>query len=177
MIPSPTPTPPTSPPLGDLPEHWDVGQLRTVAEMHVSNVDNHTRDDEFPVRLCNYLNVYKNDRIYSAMAFMGGTASQEEIGKFSLEQGDMLITKDSESWDDIGVPSLVVRSADDLTSGYWLALLHPVKEILSPFLARPNSLGLALGVSVLWLQGSQPHLKNGSVYLQNRPTRTGSTSS
>jgi type I restriction enzyme S subunit len=42
-----------------------------------------------------------------------------------LARGDVLITKDSEAWDDIGVPALVVESADDLVSGYHLALLRP----------------------------------------------------
>ena len=105
--------------------------------MRVRNVDKQTREDEFPVRLCQYVDVYKNDRISPAMYFMGGAASQKEIERFSLDQGDMLITKASEAWDDIGVRSLAVRSADDLTSGNCLVLLHPFKEILAPFLARP----------------------------------------
>ena len=46
--------------------HWDVRRLRTVAEMRVSNVDKHTKEDELPVRLCNYVDVYKNDRITQA---------------------------------------------------------------------------------------------------------------
>ena len=122
--------------LGDVPAHWEVRRLRSLAEMPVSNVDKHTREDEFPVRLCNYVDVYKNDRITASMDFMGATASQEEIERFRLEQGDVLITKDSETWDDIGVPSLVVRSADDLISGYHLALLRPFEDISGPFLAR-----------------------------------------
>ena len=57
-----------------------------------------------PIRLCNYVDVYKNDRITSAIPFMSATASQDEIERFRLKQGDVLITKDSEAWDDIGVP-------------------------------------------------------------------------
>ena len=79
--------------------------MRTVAEMRVSNVDKHTREEEYPVHLCNYVDVYKNDRITHAMPFMNATASREEIERFRLEPGDVLITKDSEAWDDIGVPS------------------------------------------------------------------------
>ena len=67
---------------------------------------------------------------------MSASASQEEIERFRLEKDDVLITKDSEAWDDIGVPSLVVQSADDLISGYHLAVLRPFKEISGPFLAR-----------------------------------------
>ena len=48
----------------------------------------------------------------------------------------MLITKDSEAWDDIGVPALVTETAYDLLSGYHLALLRPCREILGSYLAR-----------------------------------------
>ena len=122
--------------LGSVPTHWEMRRLRTVAEMRVSNVDKHSREDESPVRLCNYVDVYKNDHITQAMPFMGATASRDEIERFRLELGDVLITKDSEAWDDIGVPSLVVESADDLLSGYHLAILRPFKEIIGPYLAR-----------------------------------------
>ena len=122
--------------LGGVPEHWEVRRVRTIADMRVSNVDKHTKADEFPVRLCNYVDVYKNDRITEAMPFMNATASWDEIERFRLEPGDVLITKDSETWDDIGVPSLVVQSTDDLLSGYHLALLRPFDEMFGPYLAR-----------------------------------------
>ena len=93
--------------LSDVPEHWDVRRVRTVAEMRVSNVDKHAREGEIPVRLCNYTDVYKNDHTKQGIAFMGATASTDEIERFPLDRGDVLITKDSETWDDIGVPSLV----------------------------------------------------------------------
>ena len=122
--------------LGDVPAHWEIRRLRTIAEMRVSNVDKHTKEEEFPIRLCNYADVYKNDRITPAMPFMNATASQDEIEKFHLEKGDVLITKDSETWDDIGVPALVAESADNLLSGYHLALLRPFREALGAYLAR-----------------------------------------
>ena len=122
--------------LGGVPEHWHVRRLRTLADMRVSNVDKHTKEDEFPVRLCNYVDVYKHDRITPAMPFMTATASRDEIERFRLERDDVLITKDSEAWDDIGVPALVTEAADDLLSGYHLALLRPFKEIVGAYLAR-----------------------------------------
>ena len=122
--------------LGGVPEHWHVRRLRTLADMRVSNVDKHTKEDEFLVRLCNYVDVYKHDRIAPAMPFMTATASRDEIERFRLERDDVLITKDSEAWDDIGVPALVTEAADDLLSGYHLALLRPFSEILGAYLAR-----------------------------------------
>ncbi len=131
--------------LGDVPEHWEVMRLRNVADMRVSNVDKHVKDDENPVRLCNYVDVYNSDYINKRMGFMHATATNEEIERFRLERDDVLITKDSETWDDIGVPALVTESAYDLISGYHLALLRPRPEKLSgAYLLRAlQSKGLA----------------------------------
>lgn len=116
--------------LGDVPAHWEVRRLQHVTDMKVSNVDKHVKETELPVRLCNYVDVYKNDRITAGITFMPATATADEIEKFRLESGDVLITKDSETWNDIGVPALVEFSADDLIAGYHLALLHPLKGVL-----------------------------------------------
>ena len=110
--------------LGAVPAHWEIRRLRRVAEMRVSNVDKHTREGEKPVRLCNYVDVYKNDFIQSRMNFMPATATVEEIERFRLRSRDVLITKDSEAWDDIGVPAFVQEVEDDVVSGYHLALLR-----------------------------------------------------
>ena len=114
--------------LGQVPEHWKVQKLRHIAGMRVSNVDKHTKNDEQPVRLCNYVDVYKNDRITSGMAFMHATATADEIERFRLQSGDVLITKDSEAWNDIGVPALVEDTENDIVSGYHLALLRPFSQ-------------------------------------------------
>jgi type I restriction enzyme S subunit len=123
--------------LGAVPEHWKVQRLRNLTDMRVSNVDKHTKDDEQPVRLCNYVDVYKNDYIRPSMRLMRATATKDEIERFLLAEGDVLITKDSEAWNDIGVPALVRESADDLVSGYHLALLRPFRgRIVGEFLFR-----------------------------------------
>lgn len=123
--------------LGDVPKHWCVQRLRNVAEVRVSNVDKKTKDDECPVRLCNYTDVYNNDRIRAEMSFMATSASADEIERFGLRTGDVLITKDSEAWNDIGVPALVESTSDDLVSGYHLALLRSrAEKIGGAYLSR-----------------------------------------
>ena len=55
-------------------------------------------------------------------------------------RGDVLITKDSESWEDIGVPALVKTAPHDLICGYHLALLRRVRGIaIGDFLHRALS--------------------------------------
>ncbi len=117
--------------LGKVPAHWEVRRLRTIAEMRVSNVDKHSRDGERPIRLCNYVDVYRADRIRVEMPLMAATAAPEEIEKFRLRSGDVLITKDSEAWNDIGVPALVEGATDDTICGYHLALLRPFSGCVS----------------------------------------------
>ena len=116
--------------LGEVPAHWEVRRLRNTADMRVSNVDKHIKKSEKPVRLCNYVDVYNNDYVNEQMDFMQATATAEEIEHFRLKKGDVLITKDSESWDDIAVPALVVEPAFDLISGYHLALLRPRPDVI-----------------------------------------------
>lgn len=103
-------------------------QLRYLATVSNSNVDKLTAPDEEPVRLCNYVDVYKNDRITNDMNFMSASATQAEISKFRLRAGDVLITKDSEDRNDIAVPAYVAETAPDLVCGYHLSLVR----------ARPN---------------------------------------
>jgi type I restriction enzyme S subunit len=123
--------------INTLPKAWKAKPLRAVAEYVVSNVDKVTADGEMPVRLCNYSDVYNNEFITLGLDFMQATATENEIAKFGLAAGDVIITKDSESWDDIGVPALVRESASDLVCGYHLALLRPRKqEVNGDFLFR-----------------------------------------
>lgn len=123
--------------LEQVPEGWEVRRLRTVAELRVSNVDKHVDPSEQPARLCNYVDVYKNDRIGADLDFMRGSVGPREFERFRLRIGDVLITKDSESWDDIGHPALVEYEAPDLVCGYHLAILRPRSGILAgPYLLR-----------------------------------------
>ena len=122
--------------LGLIPSHWGTHKIRHVVELLVSNVDKIFSEKEVPVKLCNYTDVYKNERITEKLKFMKASASKEEIIKFKIRVGDVIITKDSESWNDIGIPSLVVYEEDNLLCGYHLAILHPKKILNGNFLLR-----------------------------------------
>lgn len=110
--------------LGTLPEHWDVKRLRFVADPKNSNVDKKTYEGQSEVRLCNYTDVYYNETITSALDFMQSTASELEIGAFSLLADDVIITKDSETADDIGIPAYVPEVLPGVVCGYHLTMLR-----------------------------------------------------
>ncbi|MCY3911442.1 MAG: restriction endonuclease subunit S [bacterium] len=111
--------------LGDVPEHWGVKRLGHVASYRTSNVDKKTEDHELPVRLCNYTDVYYQERIRASdSGFMEASASPQEIDRFKLDVGDVVITKDSEDYTDIAVPALVEEAADDFVCGYHLGIIR-----------------------------------------------------
>lgn len=120
-----------------VPRNWRIRPLRSVADYVISNVDKISSDEEIPVRLCNYTDVYNNEAIHLRIEFMAGTVTQAEIEKFRLLADDVVITKDSEAWDDIAVPALVTETADDLVCGYHLAIIRPHREkLVGAFLLR-----------------------------------------
>ena len=114
--------------LGEVPEHWEVKRLKYVADLYLSNVDKHTVTGQKAVSLCNYVDVYKNDRITSEIDFMQASASNEQIKRLAVVKGDVIITKDSEDPSDIGVPALVAETIPELICGYHLAIIRPKKS-------------------------------------------------
>ena len=122
--------------LGVIPAHWEVTRLKECANAWLSNVDKKSVEDEFEVRLCNYVDVYYHDRIHNEMDFMTATATPDQVRRFSLREGDVLITKDSETWTDIAVPALVVEDLADVLCGYHLALIRPQPNCVGAFLCR-----------------------------------------
>lgn len=111
---------------------WIDTKLSAVAEIKISNVDKKSKQGELPVHLCNYMDVYSNDYIHADIAFMESTASTVEIEKFKVLKNDVLITKDSETPFDIGIPAVICDEIDGLVCGYHLALLRPKVEVVNP---------------------------------------------
>jgi len=111
-----------------------VAALGDVATIILSNVDKHIHGHESPVRLCNYLDVYRNRRISSHMEFSAGSVTPAEAARFGLRKGDVLVTKDSETPTDIGVPALATDDIPGLICGYHLAILRPTNGLDSGYL-------------------------------------------
>jgi type I restriction enzyme, S subunit len=107
--------------------------LSEVADVRFSSVDKHTVADETPVRLCNYTDVFKNRFIANSMDFMTASATDSEIERFGLRHGDIAITKDSETPEEIGIPALVERPSSDLVLGYHLALIRAKADRCDPY--------------------------------------------
>lgn len=118
--------------ITEVVREWDTVPLKAVSEIYPSNIDKKSSDDEGSVRLCNYTDVYYNEEITDDIGFMEATTTEAKANRFRLREGDILITKDSESKDDIGIPAYVPADFDDVVCGYHLFLIRPDKSLISP---------------------------------------------
>ena len=107
-------------------------KLGDIAKIEISGVDKKVVDGETPVRLCNFVDVYRNWAITQKLSesFMIVSAKETEIAKCSIHKGQVAITKDSETRDDIGIPAYIADNFDNVLLGYHCALITPNEDVL-----------------------------------------------
>lgn len=107
--------------------------LGDIANVDISGVDKKIKDTEKIVKLCNFIDVYYNWAISeeTSKCFMEASANQNEIDKFSIKKGQVAITKDSETRDDIGIATYISANLENTLLGYHCVLITPYKDILS----------------------------------------------
>ncbi|MEP3784761.1 MAG: restriction endonuclease subunit S [Paracoccaceae bacterium] len=120
--------------IDEIPVNWTETRLRFCADVSNSNVDKKEHEGQLAVRLCNYTDVYYNERITPDLDFMVATASKAEIKEFGLRQNDVIITKDSEDPFDIGIPTIVDRDMPNVVCGYHLSVIRANGTVLANFL-------------------------------------------
>ena len=118
--------------MSEYPSDWEIANLGNLATIKASNVDKKAKEGQKQISLCNYMDVFRNPVVSSALAFMRSTASEKEISEFSLSKGDVLLTKDSEVPEEIGIPSVVAEDIPDLVCGYHLYMLRADRSRINP---------------------------------------------
>ena len=153
---------------------WKYLPLSELSEIRVSNVDKKSKVGEKPVQLCNYMDVYSNEYITPNLEFMQSTANSVEREKFKVCSGDVIITKDSETPYDIGIPAVVVNDIAELVCGYHLALIKPYKDkINSVYLAKQLASNSAASYFSRMAAGSTRYgLSNGAIGAVTIPLAT-----
>ena len=104
-------------------------KLGDVADVKISGVDKKTQPGEDTVRLCNYTDIYYNWAITKEMygGLMVASAKASEINDYSVGKGMVVITKDSETREDIGHSAYVADDFCDVVLGYHCAFVKPHK--------------------------------------------------
>lgn len=110
----------------------EIVPLKKIAKVDISNVDKKCKVGEQEVVLCNFVDVYHNWAITSDMvpALMKATANAKQIERFGIHRGQVAITKDSETRDDIGVATYIADDIENGVLGYHCALISPDESVL-----------------------------------------------
>lgn len=110
----------------------EMRKLQEIAQIDISNVDKKSKGSESLVRLCNFVDVYRNWEITEEIAsgFMIATANNAQIDRFTIHKGQVAITKDSETRDDIGISTYVADKISNTLLGYHCALITPDERYL-----------------------------------------------
>ena len=115
---------------------WAETTLGQATEIRVSNVNKKTLPGEQRVRLCNYMDIYGSTAIAASHSLMLASATRAEVERFRLCEGDVVVTKDSESPDDIAVPAYIAPGiGENVVCGYHLAILRPRYGVDGHFLS------------------------------------------
>ena len=83
--------------LGEIPAHWEVQRLKHLASVQLEQCGKKSIVGEGPVRLCNLRGCLLQRAHNSATDFMGRLPPFDQVRRFPVRAGDLLITKDSES--------------------------------------------------------------------------------
>lgn len=120
-----------------IPKNWKTTKLKYLSELKASSVDRNYSENKTTVSICHYPQAYHNEKINSTTSLSVGTCTDYEIENFSLEKGQIILTKDSESPNDIGVPSFIAENIKNAVCGYHLILISSNHNLINPeFLFR-----------------------------------------
>lgn len=97
---------------------WKKVKLGEVGEISSAGVDKTINDNEIPVRLLNYLDVYRRDFLYGKEFNHVVTAKREKIISCSVLKGDVFFTPSSEVPNDIANSAVAMEDMDNVVYSY-----------------------------------------------------------
>ena len=103
---------------------WEVKRLGDVGDISGSGVDKKTRPDETPVRLVNYMDVYRRAFIFSADLDHWVTAPYHQARRCAVQKGDVFFTPSSETRDDIANSTVAMEDIEDAAYSYHVVRLR-----------------------------------------------------
>lgn len=120
--------------LGEVPEHWGVMPLRYLGDCQNGiNIGGDAFGSGFP--FVSYGDVYKNPVLPGDVTGLV-QSSPEDRQRYSVNTGDVLFTRTSETIDEIGFSSTCLTSIENSTFAGFLIRFRPVAGSLSPHFSK-----------------------------------------
>jgi type I restriction enzyme S subunit len=109
---------------GRVNGEWRRVKLGDIGDISSAGVDKKSSQGEIPVRLINYLDVYRRDLIYSHELNHLVTAPPNQAMRCSVKKGDIFFTPSSEVRDDIGHSAVAMEDIPDAAYSYHVVRLR-----------------------------------------------------
>src|SRR6218665_2393844 len=103
---------------------WVMKSLEQIGKITGAGVDKKIRENEVKVRLVNYMDVFKNDFIYSKQLNHEVTAPFTQVQRCSVRKGDIFFTPSSEMRYDIAISAVAMEDIADATYSYHVVRLR-----------------------------------------------------
>lgn len=114
--------------LPGFTEEWVEKKICEIGKLTGAGVDKTSNPNEEPVRLLNYLDVYRRNHIANCELHHKVTATPDKIEKCNVKRGDIFFTPSSELPDDIGQSAVAVEDMKGVCYSYHVYRLRPTME-------------------------------------------------
>jgi type I restriction enzyme S subunit len=104
---------------------WQKAKLKDLGWLRSAGVNKLSEPNQNEVRLLNYMDIYRNQKISNDIDFQVVTAKDTEIKNANLEVGDILFTPSSEKPTDIGHAGIIIEELENTVYSYHLVRFRP----------------------------------------------------
>lgn len=120
--------------IGEIPEHWELTKLRYVGQCQNGiNIGGDAFGSGYP--FISYGDVYNNRALPDKIkGLVQSTPQDREI--YSIQAGDVLFTRTSETIDEIGFTSVCYKDMPDAVFAGFLIKFRPKKNAINPLFSE-----------------------------------------
>lgn len=104
---------------------WEKAKLKDLGWLRSAGVNKLSEPNQKEVRLLNYMDIYRNQKVSNDIDFQVVTAKDTEIKNANLEVGDILFTPSSEKPTDIGHAGIIIEELENTVYSYHLVRFRP----------------------------------------------------
>lgn len=117
--------------IGNIPENWSVNRLRDVAYISRGTVDKNIKENEIPVTLVQYTNIYnRREQKITDNDYLKISVTDNELLNAKVLKGDILLTASSETAADIGHSSVIADELDNYVFGSDILRIRILETIM-----------------------------------------------
>ena len=108
---------------------WEIVKLGDIGTITATGVDKKINDNETPIKLLNYLDVFNRNKLYEKEISYMTTATEKQLEKCNIRKGDLFITPSSEDKKGIAKSSVAMEDFKNTVYSYHIIRVRFNKEI------------------------------------------------